>query len=120
MRPEIEETSFGSIKIDGEVYRHDILLDRSGAVRRRRKELSKSRYGTSHTLSLAEVEDLFDPGIEQLVVGTGQFGRVKLSDEAAGFLRQQGCQPILAPTAEAADIWNAAQGAVAGLFHITC
>jgi hypothetical protein len=55
-----------------------------------------------------------------LIVGTGQFGRVSLSDEATDFFQRQGCQVDLLPTPKAARAWNEAQGAVAGLFHVTC
>jgi hypothetical protein len=53
-------------------------------------------------------------------VGGGQFGRVKLSDEAADFLEHKGCRVTLLPTPEAMQVWNEAEGAIIGLFHVTC
>jgi hypothetical protein len=44
----------------------------------------------------------------------------ELSPEAADFFNKKGCQVKLLPTPEAIRAWNAAEGAVIGLFHITC
>jgi hypothetical protein len=44
----------------------------------------------------------------------------KLSDEAAEFFEKKNCRVKLLPTPEAIQAWNAASGAVIGLFHITC
>ena len=44
-----EEFSFGSIRIDGVTYEHDVMIDR-GAVRKRKKKLSKKfRDAFGHT-----------------------------------------------------------------------
>ena len=120
MEPRIEHTKFGAITIAGQTYSHDVLIEPDGTVRKRKKKLSKAIYGTSHTISLDEAKYVYPEGAERLIVGTGQFGRVSLSDEAADFFQRQGCQVDLLPTPKAARAWNEAQGAVAGLFHITC
>ena len=84
MKPVINGTKFGSITVDGETYDHDIVIRLSGKVKKRKKKLSKERYGTSHTVSMEEAEHIYDDGAEQVVVGTGQHGLLKLSDEAEG------------------------------------
>jgi hypothetical protein len=50
-----EEYSFGSIRIDGVTYAHDLIIDR-GKIRKRKKAASKTfRDAYGHTpLSLAE------------------------------------------------------------------
>lgn len=50
-----EDFSFGSIRIDGTAYEHDVVIDR-GEVRRRKKKASKKfRDAYGHTpLSLVE------------------------------------------------------------------
>lgn len=120
MQPAIEGSRFGSIVIGGETYRHDVLIRLSGRVKKRNKQLSKAIYGTSHTISLDEARHVFDEGAERLIVGAGQFGLVKLSDEAAGLFADQGCQVDILPTPEAIDAWNEAEGDVIALFHVTC
>jgi hypothetical protein len=120
MEPKIDRTKFGSITIAGETHERDVVIRLSGKVKKRQKKLSKAVYGTSHLLSLAEVMHVYQDGAEQLIIGTGQYDMVKLSDEAAGYLEQQNCTVVLLPTAEAAKAWNEAEGAVIGLFHVTC
>jgi hypothetical protein len=120
MRPKIDDTWFGSITVEGQRYEHDIVIRLSGKVRKRDKTLSKAVYGTSHTLSLAEIEDLYRKKAERIIIGTGQNDQVRLSQEAAEFLKARDCQVDLWPTPKAVQQWNAAEGRLLGLFHITC
>src|SRR2546427_11614637 len=64
-----EEFSFGSIRIDGVAYEHDVVIDR-GEVRKRKKKASKKvRDAFGHTpLSL---EEKIPWKCRRLVVGTG-------------------------------------------------
>lgn len=120
MRPKIDDTRFGSITVEGNRYEHDIIIRLSGKVRRRKKSLSKAIYGTSHTISLAEIEELYRPKAERLIIGSGQDDQVRLSKEAAEFLAERRCQVDLWPTPKAIKKWNEAEGKVLGLFHVTC
>jgi hypothetical protein len=116
----IETTAFGSITIDGETFDHDVLIRLSGKVKKRKKKLSKQVYGTSHTLSAAEAEYVYESGCETLIVGSGQYGVLTLSDEAAAFFEKQGCEVILQPTPDAIKTFNQMAGPKIGLFHVTC
>jgi hypothetical protein len=120
MRPKIDDTWFGSITVEGKRYEYDILIRLSGKVRRRNKALSKAVYGTSHTISLAEIEDLHRNKAERMIIGTGQEDQVRLSKEAAEYLASHNCKVDLWPTPKAIKRWNEAEGKVLGLFHITC
>jgi len=120
MIPKIQETSFGSIHIGEQAYHHDILIRLDGQVKKRKKKLSKAIYGTSHVISLDEAQYIYQEGAERLIVGTGQFGMAKLSDEAEEFFKTQDCQVELLPTPKALKVWNRAEGVVIALFHITC
>jgi len=120
MRPRIDRTTFGSITIEGEVFRRDVIIRLGGKVKKRRKKLSKAVYGTSHTISLDEAKYVYQKGTERLIVGAGQYGMVELSDEAADYFRRKGCRVDLLPMKKAIKAWNEAEGAVIGLFHITC
>lgn len=120
MDTRINETSFGSITIDGNELDHDVIIRLNGKVEKRKKKLSKAIYGTSHTVSLDEVRYLFEKGAEGIVIGTGQYGVLKLSEEARSFLEEKKCSVKLFPTPEAIEIWNDEKGAFIALFHITC
>ena len=92
MKPKIDKTKFGAITISGEKHGNDVIIRLDGAVEKRKKKLSKAIYGTSHIISLDEAQYVYEQGAQRLIVGTGQSGLVKLSDEAAGFLKSQGCR----------------------------
>ena len=120
MEPRINRTQFGSVTIDGKVFDHDVIIRLDGQVKKRKKKLSKAVYGTSHTMSLAEAEHLYQDGAERLLIGSGQEGRVELSEEAATFFARNRCQVELLSTPEVIPVWNRAEGAVIGLLHVTC
>jgi hypothetical protein len=120
MEPRIDETQFGSVTIEGEVFAHDVIIRLGGQVEKRKKKLSKAVYGTSHTISLAEAEHIYEKGVARLLIGAGQHGRVALSEEAAAYFARNRCQVELLPTPAVIPVWNQAQGAVIGLLHVTC
>jgi hypothetical protein len=120
MRPPIDRTTFGAITIDGQVFTHDVLIRLDGQIEKRKKKLSKSLYGTSHILSLAEAKHIYEKGARQLIIGSGQQGNVRLSEEASTYFGHKRCHVELLPTPEAIRAWNKAEGAVISLFHVTC
>jgi hypothetical protein len=120
MKPGIDQTSFGSITIEGKEFEHDVLIRMNGQIEKRKKKLSKAIYGTSHVLSLDEARYVYEKGTKQLIIGSGQYGNVKLSDEAASYFERKHCLVDLWPTPEAIGAWNKAEGPVIGLFHVTC
>jgi hypothetical protein len=120
LKPEINKTRFGSITIDGEKIKHDVLIRLSGDVVKRKKKLSKELYGTSHLISLDEAQHIYEKNAQILIIGTGQFDNVRLSPEAQEFFDQVSCEVKLLATKEAIKAWNKRSGKVIGLFHITC
>jgi hypothetical protein len=116
----IDDTEFGSITISGKVHEHDVVIRLDGGVKKRKKKLSKVKYGTSHKVSLEEAKHIFDAGARRLIVGAGQNGLVELSEEATDYFRRKGCAVELLPTSRAVEAWNSGHGAVIGMFHVTC
>ncbi len=88
MKPNIDNTSIGSITIAHEDYEHDVIIRLNGEVKKRKKKLSRALYGTSHVVSLAEAQYVYETGAQRLIIGTGQEGNVTLSGEAANYFRQ--------------------------------
>ena len=120
MKPTINDTGFGYITIKGSKIKHDIVIRLSGEIKKRKKKLSKAVYGTSHMISLEEAKYLYQDGAERLIIGSGQYGLVELSQEAVDYFKKKKCGVDLQPTPEAVESWNKAKGNIIGLFHVTC
>lgn len=116
----IEDTKFGSITIDGKTYEHDVIVRLSGKVEKRKKKLSKEKYGTSHIISKAEAKFVFEDGCDVLIVGAGQEGNVRLSPEASDYFDNKGCKVLVQPTREAIRSFNQSHEKKIGLMHVTC
>ena len=121
MKPDIDGTEFGSITIEGNVIEHDVIISaRYGTVHKRKKKLSKAIYGTSHKISLDEARHIDEQGAKRLIIGTGQYDNVRLSNDAADYFARKRCQVDMLATPKAIRAWNKAEGHVIGLFHVTC
>lgn len=118
--PTIEHTEFGSITVAGRTYDYDIVIRLDGEIVKRKKKLSKRVYGTSHTISKDEAEFLYEKGCDRIVIGTGQYNSVRLSEEAERYFAKKGCAVELKGTPDAIRLYNDAKGKAAGMFHVTC
>jgi hypothetical protein len=116
----INNTQFGSITVDGKTYDHDVIIRLSGDIEKRKKNLSKEKYGTSHIISKDEAKFVYEEGCEVVIVGTGQQDNVRLSPEASEYLRKKGCTVLLQPTPEAIHSFNEMRRRKVGLMHVTC
>jgi len=116
----IESTEFGSITIDGKCYDFDVVIRMSGEIAKRKKKLSKKYYGTSHMISKDEAKFVYEKGCDQFILGTGQYGNVKLSKEAAEYFDKKHCEVIAQPTPKAINSFNKSEKDRIGLFHVTC
>jgi hypothetical protein len=121
MKPYINESMFGSITVENMKYHYDIIIDLEGHIKKRKKKLSKKKYGTSHIISLDEIQYVHDDGTDLLIVGTGQYARSRLSDEADEYLKSKKCKLKLLSTEMAVEFWNETKPSkTIGLFHVTC
>lgn len=116
----IDGTEFGSITIDGKTYDHDVIIDLSGVVTKRKKRLSKEQYGTSHIISKAEAKAVFEKGCDVIIIGAGQDGNVRLSPEAKDYFDEHGCQVLLQRTPQAIEAFNRSRARKIALMHVTC
>ncbi len=108
------------ITIDAKTYEHDVIIRLSGKVEKRRKRLSKEKYGTSHIVSKEEAKFVFEDGCELLIVGAGQDGNVRLSPEASAYFDKKHCRVIVQPTPEAIVSFNRSRDKKIALMHVTC
>jgi hypothetical protein len=109
--------SFGSIRIDGVTYRHDVVIDR-GQVRKRKKKPSRAfREAFGHTpLSMAEA---IPWKCRRLVIGTGT-GALPVMEEVKQEAERRKVELVIVPTEEAiAALKKHARGSNA-ILHVTC
>jgi hypothetical protein len=74
-----QEYSFGSIRIDGVTYGHDLIIDR-GKIRKRKKAASKRFRGDYGHTPLSVAEDT-PWRCRRLVIGTGAGGALPVMQE---------------------------------------
>ena len=119
----IEDYQFGSIIIDGQTYTHDVQVFWTGQVFDWwRKE--------SHVIDVEDVIDMVEQSPESIVIGTGQAGIAKVTEEAKKFITARGIKLFIDHTEQAIKTFNIRQEdsqeeegkieKVIGLFHLTC
>lgn len=113
-----QEYSFGSIRIDGVTYGHDLIIDR-GKIRKRRKAVSKRfRDAYGHT-PLSVVEDI-PWRCRRLVIGTGTDGALPVMQEVEEEARRRKVDLLVAPTAEAIKVLSESTKGANAVLHVTC
>ena len=112
-----EAFSFGSIRIDGITYEHDVLIDR-GEVRKRKKKPSKKfRESFGHTpLSL---EEKIPWKCKRLVIGTGT-GALPVMDEVKKESKRRHIELLMLPTVKAIEELRKNPEDTNAILHITC
>jgi hypothetical protein len=114
----IDEFTFGSIRIDGEIYDHDVVIDR-GRVHRRKKKRSKPfRSAFGHTP--LSTEERIPWNCRRLVVGTGAEGALPVMEEVREEAVRRGVELVVAPTGEAIGILESAREETNAILHVTC
>jgi hypothetical protein len=112
----IEAYRFGRIDIDGHAYTSDVIITPERVVDTWwRKE--------GHTLALTDLDDVVTATPDILVVGTGYFGRMNVSDEARRYLEARGIRVREARTRQAVEDFNHLQeqhARVVAALHLTC
>jgi hypothetical protein len=114
----IDGFTFGSIRIDGVVYDHDVVIAR-GRVRKRKKKASKPfRDAFGHTPLSVEEDIPWD--CRCLVVGTGAEGALPVMDEVKAEAGRRGVALVTTPTREAIRELQAEPKSTNAILHVTC
>jgi hypothetical protein len=112
-----EAFSFGSIRIDGVTYEHDVVIDR-GAVRNRKKKPSrKFRAEFGHTPLSTEEEIPWD--CQRLVVGTGT-GALPITEDVKREAERRKVKLIILPTGKAIEQLEKHPRSTNAILHVTC
>jgi hypothetical protein len=109
---------FGSVKIDGEKFTKDVVLDQ-GALRKRKKKPSRvHRKQFGHT-PLSLNEDI-PWACKRLVIGTGMEGRLPVMEEVSAEAQRRGVELVVCPTPEAVQMLKENAVDTNAILHVTC
>ena len=112
-----EKFSFGSIRIDGTTYEHDVVIDR-GDIRKRKKKRSKQfRDAFGHTP--LSIEEDIPWKCRQLVIGTGA-GGLPVMEEVKREAKRRKIKLVIIPTAKAIEALKKESGQTNAVLHVTC
>lgn len=112
----IEDYSFGSIRIDGNDYRTDVILYPDGIAEWTREE--------GHYMQVSDAGPLLSRNPDILLVGTGSHGGMRVSTELGKSCEEKGVELIVGPTTEIWKTYNRLVGPgskkVIAAMHLTC
>jgi hypothetical protein len=113
-----EDLAFGSIRIDGVEYDHDIVVD-CGEVRKRKKGLSKAfRSQFGHTPLTTNEEIPWH--CRRLLIGTGIYGRLPVSPDIQREADRRKVKLLIVPTDQAIALLNQQPSYTNAVLHLTC
>jgi hypothetical protein len=112
-----EAFTFGSIRIDGVTYNHDVVIDRHHVRKRKKKPSKEFREAFGHTpLSIKEA---IPWKCQTLVIGTGT-GNLPVMDEVKREAKRRGIKLLILPTAEAIAELKEHPDQANAVLHVIC
>jgi hypothetical protein len=109
---------FGSITIDGVTHTHDVVIDRGGVHKRKKKPSKRFRGSYGHT-PLSTAEEI-PWNCRRLVVGTGAHGGLPIMDDVRREAQLRHVELVIATTAKAIDELNRETRDTNAILHVTC
>jgi hypothetical protein len=111
----IDKYGFGRIEIAGKTYTSDVIVypDKVDPSWWRKE---------GHLLQKIDLSDIIGAGPDVVVIGTGNWGVMKVPDGTVSFLESKGIRVIVEKTSKAVEIFNeeSKKGKTVGAFHLTC
>jgi hypothetical protein len=111
----IENYEFGSITIDGKIYKNDVIILPDKVIPEWwRKE--------GHKLHLVDLPFLEEYTPKLMIVGCGYHGVMKIKPEIKEYCEEHNIKLIAENSRRAVQTFNkmSAQPGVVGMFHLTC
>jgi hypothetical protein len=112
-----EKYSFGSIRIDGVTYEHDVVIDRGKVHKRKKKPSRKFRDSFGHTP--LSVEEKIPWKCPRLVIGTGT-GALPVMDEVKREAKRRNIKLVILPTLKAIEELKQRPDGTNAILHVTC
>ena len=115
MSPTVQNYRFGSITVDKEKYSKDLIILPDRVIPNWWRD-------DGHQLKPQDLDAVLEDDLDVLVVGTGAYGRMHVTQEAREAIESAGIRLIAEPTGDAVETYNRLsdkQRAGAAL-HLTC
>jgi hypothetical protein len=110
--------SFGSVRVDGVTYDHDLIIDR-GKIRKRKKAASKRFRGAYGHTPLSIAEDI-PWRCRRLVIGTGAEGALPVMKQVRQEAHRRKVDLVVLPTAQAIGALSGTTKDTNAVLHVTC
>src|SRR5713226_5542045 len=112
-----EKLSFGSIRIDGTTYEHDVVIDRGQVRKRKQKPSKKFRKDFGHTP--ISPKEAIPWKCRRLLIGTGT-GALPVMDEVKAEAKRRKIKLMILPTKEAIQELKQEPVGTNAILHVTC
>jgi hypothetical protein len=111
----IESYSFGRIVIDGKTYSSDLIIFPS-------RIWDKWWRKEGHAIHEADLSTVMENPPEILIIGTGDSGLLKVSEEIKKYIESKGINLKIAKTKDACKLYNdlSKKSRVTAALHLTC
>jgi hypothetical protein len=106
-----------SIRIDGTIYEHDVVID-GGRIRKRKKKPSK-RFRDAFGHTPLSVEEEIPWKCRRLVIGTGT-GALPVMEEVKQEAKRRKINLVVLPTAKAIEALKKEPDKTNAILHVTC
>jgi hypothetical protein len=114
---QFEAFSFGSIRIDGVTYTHDVVVNH-GEIRKRKKKPARKFSGDFGHTPLS-IEEAIPWKCRMLVIGTGT-GAMPVMDEVKREAKRRKIKLLIVPTQEAIKELKESPRDTNAILHLTC
>jgi len=115
---EIQEFSFGSVRIDGVTYEHDVVIDRGDVRERKKKPSKKFRDAFGHTP--VSTKEKMPWKCRRLVIGTGVYGSLPVMKDVKREAKRREIELLILSTAEAIEEMERNSEHTNAILHVTC
>ena len=112
----INKYQFSSIEVNGKTYTTDVIVN---------PKIVKDNWWRKqgHRLCLEDLEKVFKNKPRIIVIGTGQDGKMRVTNEVVDYVKKNKIDFIVKDTISAIDEYNKLEKDkenVVGCFHLTC
>jgi len=114
-----DKFSFGSLRIDGSTYEHDVVIDHREIRKRKKRPSKKFRDDFGHTPPVGREEDI-PWKCHRLVVGTGAYGRLPVMKEVKREAERHKVKLLILPTIKAIEALQQDPEDTNAILHVTC